>query len=225
MELCIDTILEEIKNGKSQRTQNSLDHLNQILETYHESGKRDFSVTTIGRISSENGGVGYQAIRATRNIYFRQLIEAWAAKANTTTKKPLADKSRSRHIPKDFELLERIADPALRAVFGQIIAERNRYRQEVNILKQHTNIIIDRRPYKPSPYFQNTHIELTSSLNVSLTTSELKALNFAATDECLEQNNWQVTQAGQVKDIKYMTEIFPRGFMTALKKILCKLNM
>lgn len=61
-------------------------------------------------------------------------------------KKPLAPYSRSREVPTDMKLLERISDPAVRALFGQIIAERNRYLKEVNLLKQHANITIDKRP-------------------------------------------------------------------------------
>jgi len=33
-----------------------------------------------------------------------------------------------------------------RALFGQIIAERNQLRKEVNLLKQNSNVVIDRRP-------------------------------------------------------------------------------
>ena len=112
MELDIDTILDDLKDGKATRTQASLDLLNRTLKAYYESGQRDFTITTVGRISSADGGVGYQSIRATRNEHFRRLIEAWAAKANTTIKKPLVDKSRSRHVPTDNKLLERISDPA-----------------------------------------------------------------------------------------------------------------
>jgi hypothetical protein len=36
----------------------------------------------------------------------------------------------------------------------------------------------------------------------------------------MEKHNWQTTQAGQVKDMEYNTEIFPRGFATGLRKLL-----
>lgn len=220
MDLNIETILDDLKNGKSARTQGSLYKLHQTLKDHYESGNRDFSITTIGRISSEAGGVGYQSIRATRNDHYRRLIEAWAAKANTTTKKPLTQQSRSRHIPTDNKLLERIADPALRALFGQIIAERNRYRKEVNILKQHANVVIDKRPVRYTAAQNEPSVEIKSSLDGMLTPSEIKALEFAISDECMEKHNWNVTQAGQVKEIEYGGEIFPRGFATGLRKIL-----
>jgi len=220
MELDIETILTDLKEGKVARTCASLDKLNQTLQAYYESGQRDFSITTIGRISTDDGGVGYQSIRATRNEHFRRLIEAWAAKADTTTKKPLVSNSRSRHVPTDNKLLERITDPALRALFGQIIAERNRYRKEVNILKQHANVVIDKRPVRQFEARAEPAIEVLPSFDNLLTISEIKALQFAVSDECMERHNWQSTQAGQVKDMEYNMEIFPRGFVTGLRKLL-----
>mgnify|MGYP001383527580 FL=1 len=87
MELDIDVILADLKDGKVPRTQQNLDKLNDTLKAYVESGQRDFSITQIGRVSAENGGLAYEALRATRNKHYRTLIEAWAAKCNTNTKK------------------------------------------------------------------------------------------------------------------------------------------
>ena len=42
MELDIDLILADLKDGKSPRTQQYLDTLNTILTRYVESGQRDF---------------------------------------------------------------------------------------------------------------------------------------------------------------------------------------
>lgn len=110
MELDIDVILADLKEGKVPRTQQNLDKLNDTLKAYAESGQRDFSITQIGRVSAENGGLAYEALRATRNKHYRTLIEAWAAKYKTSTKKPLSNTSRSKSIPADNKLLERIPD-------------------------------------------------------------------------------------------------------------------
>ncbi|MFK0572083.1 gamma-mobile-trio protein GmtX, partial [Endozoicomonas sp.] len=145
-------------------------------------------------------------------------------RANTSTKKPLAEKSRSRHVPTDNKLLERITDPALRALFGQIIAERNRYRKEVNILKQHANVVIDKRPVRQFEAQAKPSVEVLPSLSGLLTASEVKAIQFAVSDECMEKHNWQTTQAGQVKEMEYNSEIFPRGFVTGLHKLLSEVS-
>ena len=220
MELDIDVILADLKEGKVPRTQQNLDKLNDTLKAYVESGQRDFSITQIGRVSAENGGLAYEALRATRNKHYRTLIEAWAAKYNTSTKKPLSNTSRSKPIPADNKLLERIPDPAVRALFGQIIAERNRYRKEVNLLKQHANITIDKRPVRQFDTTAEPSVEVLPSLSGVLIESEKKALAYAISDECMEKNNWQTTQAGQVKDMELNSEVFPRGFVTGLRKLL-----
>ncbi|MBO0180140.1 gamma-mobile-trio protein GmtX [Vibrio parahaemolyticus] len=220
MELDIDVILADLKEGKVPRTQQNLDKLNDTLKAYAESGQRDFSITQIGRVSAENGGLAYEALRATRNKHYRTLIEAWAAKCNTNTKKPLSNASRSKSIPADNKLLERIPDPAVRALFGQIIAERNRYRKEVNLLKQHANITIDKRPVRQFDTTAEPSVEVLPSLSGVLIESEKRALAYAISDECMEKNNWQTTQAGQVKDMELNSEVFPRGFVTGLRKLL-----
>lgn len=220
MELNIDIILADLKDGKVPRTQQALDKLNSILKYYAGSGQRDFSITQIGRVSAAEGGPGYEALRATRNKHYRDLIEAWAQKCQTSTKKPLAPSSRSNSIPTDNKLLERIPDVAVRALFGQIIAERNRYRNEVNLLKQHANIIIDKRPVRQVDVAAEQTVQVLPAFSKVLNETEKKALAYAISDECMEAHGWQSTQAGQVKDIVYNSEIFPRGFVTGLRKIL-----
>lgn len=220
MDINIDIILTDLKDDKVPRTQKNLDKLNDILKAYIESGQRDFSIAQMGRVSAAGGGPGYEALRATKNKHYRTLIEAWAAKCKTTTKKPLSPTSRSKSVPQDNKLLERITDPAVRALFGQIIAERNRYRKEVNLLKQHANITIDKRPVRQFDASAEPSVEVLPSLSGILTESEKKALAYAISDECMEKHNWQTTQAGQVKDMEYNIEIFPRGFATGLRKLL-----
>lgn len=220
MDINIEVILADLKDGKVPRTQQNLDKLNDILKSYAESGQRDFSITQMGRVSAAEGGPGYEALRATRNMHYRALIETWAQKCNTNTKKPLSSTSRSKSIPQDNKLLERIPDPAVRALFGQIIAERNRYRKEVNLLKQHANITIDKRPVSQFDISAESNVEVLPSLSGILTESEKKSLAYAISDDCMEKHDWQTTQAGQVKDMEYNSEIFPRGFATGLRKLL-----
>jgi hypothetical protein len=48
MELNIDIILADLKEGKVKRTQQNLEKLNDTLKKYAESGQRDFSITKLG---------------------------------------------------------------------------------------------------------------------------------------------------------------------------------
>ena len=221
MQIDINAVLETLKVGKSAKTQASLDKLNEALKAYYESGKRDFSITTIGRVSAEANGVGYQSIRATANKHYRDLIEAWAAKAQTTTKKPPSVAARKSG--QDYQLLERIDDPAVRALFGQIIRERDRYKSEVNMLKNQTQIVIDKRPTTYTAPPSESTVELLPSLKGICSENEIKALQSVCTDEWLEALDFKANALGQVKD-EYGQEILPRGFLTGLKKLLGEIN-
>ncbi|MGP4945290.1 gamma-mobile-trio protein GmtX, partial [Pseudoalteromonas nigrifaciens] len=142
----INVILEDLKMGKTSRTQDSLNKLNALLEARFNAGEKDYSIATIGRVSKAEGGVGTVSIRNKTGEHFRLLIDAWATKANTTMKKPPVPQSRLLDVPSDMDLLKRLDDPAMRAVFGQIIAEKNKLKAENRILKQSAEVVVDMRP-------------------------------------------------------------------------------
>ncbi|MGB6925548.1 MAG: gamma-mobile-trio protein GmtX [Psychrobacter sp.] len=217
MTIDIESVLDTLKDGRTPKTQRSLEGLNTVLKDYFDSGRRDFSITTIGRISEEKGGVGYQSIRATANMHYRDLIEAWAAKAQTTTKKPPSIPAKKSG--QDYQLLERIDDTAVRALFGQIIRERDRYKSEANMLKNQTQIIIDKRPTTFTESNSEARVELLPSLKGVCSDNEIKALRTVCSDEWLEKFDFNANDLGQVKD-EYGNEILPRGFLTGLRKLL-----
>jgi hypothetical protein len=215
-----DEFLAKIKTGRSNRTGRSLKKLNDILENFTKSGGIDFSITNVARVSETNGGPGYQSLRATKNSHYRQLIEFWAKKAGKNFKKPPSN-NRHRDIPKDNELLSQLSDPALRAVFGQIIAERNRLRSEVNILKKNVNLIIDKRPTGSVIDDESKNGILDNPvLRKVLNRVEINALEYSISEKCFDKHQWRMTNAGQVKDIETNIEIFPRGFGKAMRKLL-----
>ena len=80
MEINVDSILQGLKMGNQPVLSNPLIPFNGILQHYVESGQRDFSVVQIGRISAAKDGPGYEAIRATRNQHYRDLINALGTK-------------------------------------------------------------------------------------------------------------------------------------------------
>lgn len=220
MEINIREVLEALKSDKTNKTRQSLEKLNETLIAYCDAGGRDFSITTIGRVSEEDGGLGYQSIRATANKHYRELIEAWAASFKTTTRKPTKTYQKTGQ---DYQLLERIPDTALRAVFGQIIRERDRYKTEANMLKSQTEIVIDKRPVHYSSIDAESSVELLPSLTGICSENEINALQYAVSDGCLDANGWNATALGQVKN-EYGEQVFPRGFMTGLKKLLGEID-
>jgi len=209
-------LLDKLKATASIRKQHTLELIHEILERQTALGDRDFSIANIGRLSSQKGGPSPQAIRNKGGEDYRRLIEAWAASYSTTTKKPLSQGSRNVTPGRDEDILKRIEDPALRAVVGAIIAERNRYLQELRVVKGQMEIIIDRRPaacevQKP--------VELLPSLSGILTESEREALEHAVSDKLIGERGWEVFPNGRVKD-QNGRHLYKPGYITALKKVL-----
>lgn len=211
-------IFEDLKAQASTRQAKSLTVLNDVLKSQHASGERNFSIAEIARLSAEQGGPSGQTIRNKTGLVFRQLIEAWAAQAGASMKAPINPLAKGNRLPKDNELLERLPDPALRALFGQIIAERNRFRNELNTLKAHSELIVDRRPMQHFEQpVESGAVQLVQTLN--LNDMEVEALKAAITDDFFEYRDWTVTAAGQVKD-ENKREIYKHGYVNAIKKVL-----
>lgn len=223
MSIDINVLLENLKIDKSSRTKDSLDKLNALLEARFQAGEKDYSIATIGRLSKSKKGVGTVSIRNKTGEHFRLLIEAWAAKANTTMKKPHVE-SRVLNVPTDFELLKRLEDPALRAVFGQIIAEKKKLRLENNILKKNAEVFVDMRPNQIlRSNNENQSIEVLPALRNIFLPSEIEALRDAIDKKKMEFRGLTSSESGVVKDENGRI-LFKVGFITAIKKILMNIS-
>lgn len=222
MRVDVNVILEGLKSKKSQRTKNSLDKLNSLLETHFNAGEKDYSIANIGRISKANGGLSTVSIRNKTGEHFRLLIDAWATKANTTMKKPLSPQSRQMNMPSDMDLLKQLDDPALRAVFGQIIAERNKLKAENRILKQNEEVIIDMRPNQVIHAEQlHQEVAILPALDALLLPSDIEALEDAINEQKMVQRGWTVSKYGAVKD-EHERALFKNGFVLAIQKVLAQ---
>ncbi|WP_342624341.1 gamma-mobile-trio protein GmtX [Pseudomonas alkylphenolica] len=211
-------IFEDLKAQATTRQAKSITILHQVLKAQYDGGERNFSIAEIARLSTERGGPTAQTIRNKTGLVFRQLIEAWAAQAGTTMKAPVNPLVKANKVPKDYDLLQRLTDPALRAVFGQIIAERNRFRNELNTLKTHSELIVDKRPVQHfAQTAENGAVQILPALK--LNDMEIEALKAAVSDDFFDDRDWTVSQAGQVKD-ESRREIYKHGYVNAIKKIL-----
>ena len=136
-----DQILQTLKAGARPQKQRNLAIIHAVCQELHGLGSRDFSLATVGRMSEVANGMSRNALYNKTSEDVRALIAAWgafvgeSAKKHTALLKPLAEE----------DLLRKIADPALRALLGGIVAERNRLRGEVNLLRANANVVIDRR--------------------------------------------------------------------------------
>lgn len=168
-----------------------------------------------------------QSIRATANKHYRELLEAWAVKAQKTTKPPSHQATKkpsvgpAKKTGQDYLLLERIEDTAVRVFYEQIIRERDRYKSEANMLKKQTKIIIDKRPTAFTASQPEGREEWLPLLQGICFDNEIKTLQTAFSEEWMEKLGFQANALGKVKD-EYSMEILPRGFLTGVKKCWVK---
>ncbi|ATC57980.1 gamma-mobile-trio protein GmtX [Vibrio anguillarum] len=203
-------VLEELCSRATARTTAALQTLHLVLEQQSQSTSLDFSIATVGKLSQEQGGPSTQTIRNRTGKHFQQLIDAWAAYSGTTRKKPLSVRQKQLLNNNDQHILESIDDPVIRAVVGSLIAERNKYRDQLNVLKANTDIVID-RTVKSQP-------KVTTSMN-QLTPIELEALRAAVSDEFMDDQRWVVMPTGQVKDENGI-EVYKRGYVNGVLKLI-----
>lgn len=208
-------LLDELKARASKRKRVTLDLIYGLLEKRANSGITDFSIATVGRLSTAAGGPSTQAIRNKNGADYRRLIEAYAASLGRTTKKPLSPTNR-QHLPtRDEDLLKRIEEPALRAVIGSIIAERNRYLSENRILKARTEIVVDCRPANSA----TSRMEVLPALRGPFTPMEREALEAAISETFLTQQGWARAANGRIKDENGRT-LYKPGYVSAIEKLL-----
>jgi hypothetical protein len=207
-----DKLLDLLKAKSNTRKQRSLEIINRICREQLERGSRDFSIATIGRLSSEQGGPSPQTIRNKGGEDFRALIGTWAEDAKGAMKKPP-----KIHDSGISSILGKIEDPAVRSIVGSILATNSKLQREVNLLKQQTEIVIDRRTI---PSFSTTQVdESLSNLSGRLTASETTALSHAISSELMDQEGWTIEKSGRVVNNIGRT-IFKAGFATAIRKML-----
>lgn len=210
-----ETLLAALQQDASTRTRQSLMLIHSICSEQHASGSKDFSVATIGKLSSGRGGPSPQAIRNVSGEHYRALLSAWAGYADGATRKPPA---RVESGVAD-DVLDMIPDAAVRALVGSFLAENRKLKAENMLLKTQANVVIDRRPaiaLSGSP--TSTVVQLMPPLS-TLMPLEVDALRHAISDEQLKNMGWTVdAKTGRVS--KGGHAIFRAGFATAIKKVL-----
>ena len=211
-----DEILNTLKSDARPQKQRNLDIVHAVCRELHGLGSRDFSLATVGRMSEERNGMSRNALYNKTSEDFRTLIGAWGTFVGKTNSKqapslkPLAE----------VDLLRRIDDPALRSLLGGIVAERNRLRGEVNLLRANANVVIDRRTL-PGHAHVMPEGQVTQVLPAlaHLTDSEITALRKAISPDFLRQEGWHEGPDGQIVNAKGRT-IFDVGFANAIRKSL-----
>uniref|UniRef100_UPI003F49895B gamma-mobile-trio protein GmtX n=1 Tax=Cupriavidus necator TaxID=106590 RepID=UPI003F49895B len=209
-----DAVLDSLlaKGGRSNRRAN-LAKLHELCRWQHEAGSREFSLSAIGRLAEAEGIMKGRALYNAPSADYRALIEAWAAYAGPPAPKPL--KTLARH-----DYLMRIEDPAIRSIMQAIIAERDKLKAQLNVLKANIQVTVDRRPLgaaiAAAPGAQPVTV---LAMAAQLTPSEREALQKAVSADYLEERGFREGSHGEIVNERGRT-LFDVGFARAIRRIL-----
>ena len=209
-----DAVLESllVKGGRSHRKAN-LAKMHELCRKQHEAGARDFSLPAIGRLAEAEGIMKGRALYNIQSADYKALIEAWAAYAGPPAPKP--PKTLASH-----DYLMRIEDPAIRSIMQAIIAERDKLKAQLNVLKANTQVTVDRRPLgatlSSAPGAQPVAV---LALSAQLAPSEREALQKAVTADYLEERGLREGSHGEILNDRGRM-LFEVGFARAIRKVL-----
>ncbi|EMB2830540.1 TPA: gamma-mobile-trio protein GmtX [Stenotrophomonas maltophilia] len=200
------------KGGRSNRQAN-LARMHEICSNQHATGSRDFSISTIGRLAEAEGVLKGRALYNAASADYRSLIEAWAAYAGP----PLP---RVKKVLASDEYLMRIEDPAIRSIMQGIIAERDRLKSQLNLLKAHTQVTVDRRPLGATISATGVAPPLAVfTLSEQFTPSEREALRKAISPDYLQERGLKEGTHGEIINERGRV-VLEVGFARAIRKIL-----
>ncbi|SDO40242.1 hypothetical protein SAMN05216303_1011329 [Rhodoferax sp. OV413] len=206
-----DELLEQLKASATPRKIKNLDIIHAVCREQHERGSKDFSVAMISKIAQERGGPVKSTIHNKTGDDFKGLIKAWADHTGVATRKV-----RKLNENPVYAVLDKIPDPAVRAVMGAVLAENRKLRGEVNLLKANTEVVIDQRITSASQPRDTIQILPAST---GLTDSESEALRHSISDKLMQDEGWTQDDHGRVLNAKGRV-IYKIGYVTAIQKIV-----
>lgn len=209
-----DAVLESLlaKGGRSNRLA-GLAKLHEICRRQHETGSRDFSLPAIGRLAEGESLMKGRVLYNAQSADYRTLIDAWGAYAGPPAPKP-------RKTLASHEYLMRIEDPAIRSIMQAIIAERDKLKAQLNVLKANTQVTVDRRPLGATiAAAAGTQPVTVLAQSTQLTPSEREALQNAVSADYLENQGLREGSHGEIVNARGRT-VFEVGFAGAIRKVL-----
>lgn len=211
-----EQVLSALKAGARPQTCRALDVMNSVCAEAHKRGVRDFSLATIGRLTEQRHGPSMRTLYNAKSAHYRALIKAWAdyttqisGHPEIAAAKPLAEE----------DLLRKIDDAALRGVFGAMVAERNRLRSEVTLLRVQANIVVDRRVFAGDIRLAKGQVMQVLTGSHQLLPLEKEALMKAISAEFLRQEGWSEGPDGEILNARGR-RLYGLGYATAIRKLL-----
>lgn len=201
-------LIEQLCKSASPRKAQSLRLILAICKEQTQRGSSDFSVSTIGRLSAEQGGPSAAAIRNKPGEDYRVLIKAYSASVNGQDRKKRVLASSEAD-----DLLEGVTDAVLKVRIKLLLAEMESLRAQLlaarHLANQTAVLDLSQNVAEREPPAQ------ADGLFLSL--QEVSALEAAISPATLDHWGWSIDAAGRV-----LTEasqvVFRAGFVTAIRK-------
>ncbi len=205
----IELMLNQLCADAHPRTKASLLLIYDICQEQAERGSQDYSVATIGKLSSERGGPSSGAIRNKTGDKYRALIESCADTFKGHKKKRVA-----RQTSEVDDILEGINDPVLRTRIGLLQAEVRALRGQVLALRKiASQKAVFEFPSSPAD-------PPVSSNQSSLSDQQRKTLRDAISEKTLEHWGWNVDKNGRIIVEDSGQVVFGAGYVTAIELAL-----
>ncbi|WP_246883705.1 gamma-mobile-trio protein GmtX [Pseudomonas koreensis] len=209
-DLVLQTLLA--KSGRSSRRANLM-KIHELCRMEQETGSCDFSLPNMGRLAEAAGILKGRILYNAQSADYKVLLQTWEAYAGPASPKspsPLAS----------HQYLRRIEDPALRSIVQAIIAERDKLKAQLNVLKANTQVIVDRRPQGATlAVSPGSPPVAVLALSAQLTLSEREALQKSISPEYLEERGLQEGSHGEIVNHQGRV-LFEVGFARAIRKVL-----
>lgn len=207
------------KGPRRQKVAN-LRALHEICSVQHgvqNQATRDFSLPTIGRLCEEKGIFKARVLYNAASDDYVALIKAWAAFSGTPDIKP---PKKVVAPPAGHAYLMRIEDPAVRSIMQSVIAERDKLKAQLSLLKSKTQIVVDQRPLSATIAPGDAGVRVLEIAS-KLTDSERDALRRAISAEFLADQGWSLGPDGEITTDRKRV-IYDPGYESAVRKVLAK---
>jgi len=188
-----------------------------VLEGMRAKGVRIFSIANVGRACEAAGVLNTQSIRNSTGKDFRFIIDTFAAEigASTTHQAPVVQ------TPIE-EAIASIADLDVRTRLRMMLAENQRYREEVSRLKEFLKRVRVGAVPAPDVTIQLPDSETAAEVDVLAPVKsvdvDVRPLEKFLSHEYLGELRWKIGDDGALYEGK--DRLTPVGFVPALEKLI-----
>ena len=209
----------DILKRKARRSNkiHNLEIVHAVCGEIFQLGSADYSFATVGRLAEQRGGLAAKTIYKTASEDYRSLIAAWANFYRNNAKRSVV---KPQHAS-DEDVLNKIDDLTTRTICRMAFSDRNRFREQLNTLKAHSEITIDLRPL---PGLANVDTKTGEVIQVispleSLVAAQLEALEAAISPSFLKDQGWVEGANGEIVNAQGK-RIYRAGYAPAIRVVL-----